>query len=480
MRGLTSQDGRTTAVTVLVWLVALGVVLRLASMAAWTPALLGNFDTPLYLTSAANDLFSDPGRPAGYPLFLRGLHALYPSLSLLVLAQHLLGVCTALLLFSSVRRVVSDGWALLPAAIVLLAGPQLFHEQAVLSEPLFAFLLAALCYCCVRALESNPLAWGSAAGLLAAAAACVRAVGLLFVGLAVVWLVAAVPAPALRRLAIGGAATLAAALVIGAYAASARHEAGYVGPGLTRVGGLHTYSSVAPFADCGRFTPPPGTRGLCERRAPADRPGPFWYQPPPFRFFAGGPITPEQDRQLSAFARTVVLHQPLDYLRDRGAELTRFWSSDLHHANGLDSESYGVVRTGLSQPIHRKTGRVLREWYGNPKPKIWNGAWDALSAYERRTRLEGPVFVLLVLLALAGLPLARGQRLKVGLLLAGAAMAALVGPVVLTYYDARFAIPGYGLLGAAAAIGAAGLWERAVAWRASRHDVLTAREGAAA
>jgi hypothetical protein len=91
--------------------------------------------------------------------------------------------------------------------------------------------------------------------------------------------------------------------------------------------------------------------------------------------------------------------------------------------------------------------------------------------------LEGPVFVVLVLCALCGLPLARGRRLRAGLLLAGVALAALVGPIALTYYDARFAVPGYGPLAAAGAIGAATLWERASVWRARRQPAPSAREG---
>jgi hypothetical protein len=108
-----------------------------------------------------------------------------------------------------------------------------------------------------------------------------------------------------------------------------------------------------------------------------------------------------------------------------------------------------------------------------------------LDAYERRTRLEGPAFVALLLCALLGVPLARGRRLAVGLLMLAASVVTLVGPIAVLYFDPRYAIPGYGSLATAAAIGAAALAERLLArgrgrWASRRTgDVADARKALA-
>ena len=47
--------------------------------------------------------------------------------------------------------------------------------------------------------------------------------------------------------------------------------------GLNDMRGWNLYAHVAPFADCGKFTPPEGTAILCVARPPAKRPGPFGY-----------------------------------------------------------------------------------------------------------------------------------------------------------------------------------------------------------
>ncbi len=209
-------------------LVAVG--LRLALIDAQRPGFLGFIDSLLYLRSARDQLLADPGRPAGYPLFLRILHGLDGNLSFALLVQHLLGLATGLLLFLTVRRVVPAGWALVPAAVVLLAGPQLFLEHAPLSDSLFTFLVAAACWCATRALDERPALWGGLATGLAAVSVCVRSVGMLLPLLIVVWLVAAAGGDLRRRLRIGAVAFACGWLVLASYVVWAKREAGYVGP----------------------------------------------------------------------------------------------------------------------------------------------------------------------------------------------------------------------------------------------------------
>src|SRR4051812_17482354 len=120
-----------------------GVLLRGLVIAAWSPAFMGWPDAKSYLDVAHGELFSNVLRPAGYPLFVRALDGVYPSLSLIVLANHALGLGTVVVLFAAVVRAGAPPLlGLVPAAIVALNGDTVFLEHAPLSEPLFVFLVA--------------------------------------------------------------------------------------------------------------------------------------------------------------------------------------------------------------------------------------------------------------------------------------------------------------------------------------------------
>jgi hypothetical protein len=475
MRRWRSAIGGRGVALGLAGLLAAGIALRVALLIAWRPGFLGNLDSTLYLSAANVNLFRDQGRPSGYPLFLHVLHGLVGQLSFTVVVQHALGVATALLLFLTLRRVVPAGWGLVPAGVVLLAGPQLFLEHALLSESLFTCAVVAATYCAVRVLDGRAFPWAHLAGALAATAACVRSLGIALPFLLVGWLLLCAPGGWRPRLAVAGTVALCAWLPLAAYVVLAKREAGYVGPSLTRNGGLLLYAGVARFADCAKFTPPPGTRGLCEARPPSQRPGHFWYflgrgSPPQRTFRTTFFLRPEQDKRLSAFARAAIVHQPLDYLRDTVSDLARYWSSEVNYLGAYDGQTYGAFTESLLGEAQYEAARIASEWYGTGDVATRAGALDALRAYERRTRLEGPAFMALALLACAGLPLARGRRLQVGLLLLGVTLLTVVAPIASSYYEARFAIPGYGPLAASGALGAACIWERLSARRQARRS----------
>jgi 4-amino-4-deoxy-L-arabinose transferase-like glycosyltransferase len=442
-------------------LLVAGIALRVGLVLARSPAFLGNGDSFFYLFSAQGTLFADLLRPAGYPLFLRLPHLVSSDLSFTVLVQHALGVGTAVLLLLLVRQVVSAGWALLPAAVVLLAGPQLLLEHAPLADAPFTFMVVAACCCAYRALEARPLLWAGLAGLLVAAASCMRALGLLFAALLVVWLVCAVPGSVRWRLLVGAIAASCAWLVLATYMIAASEARAPVGLGLSRMGGLNLYIRVAAFVDCERFTPPAGTRDLCEERPPSQRPGPYWYtlSPESPGLQRLDKPRPAANAALTRFTRAAILHQPGDYLRAVGTDLSRFWSSDAHYAP-LEGESYDVSTRILLTSHYHLTPSAVADWYDTGEVRTRGGLLRALRDYERHTRLEGPALMALVLLALGGLPLARGRRLKLGLLLLGASVVALVAPVATATFAARYAVPGYGFVAATAALGAASLWER--------------------
>jgi hypothetical protein len=88
---------------------------------------------------------------------------------------------------------------------------------------------------------------------------------------------------------------------------------------------------------------------------------------------------------------------------------------------------------------------------------------DRLRSWERATRIQGPVLVVLVLLMLAAPPLLRGKARLGALLVTLMTLVLLIGPVAAVVWDARYAMPALPLLGCAAGLGA---W--AIATRAAR------------
>src|SRR3954451_12411425 len=79
-----------------------GVALRVTMMVAWQPAFMGWPDARSYLDVAHGQLFGNVLRPAGYPLFLRGLDGLGASLTFIVGLNHLLALGSAVLLYLAV------------------------------------------------------------------------------------------------------------------------------------------------------------------------------------------------------------------------------------------------------------------------------------------------------------------------------------------------------------------------------------------
>ena len=279
--------------------------------------------------------------------------------------QHVLGLASALLLYLAARRVgLSRWWSLLPAGVLALSGPQMLIEHAVLTEALFVFLQTAAVYTAARAVSERDWAWALGAGLLAGATVTVRTLGLLLAGVLILW-VALASGGAWRRRLIRAGATLAATLfVVAAYLAYQESETGETG--LTRAGVWTMYGRVGPFADCDRFTPPEGTRRLCEDTREEERPGPNSYifgpGTPAIKTF-GSPFvaTEEQHDLIGEFARTAIVNQPLDWLDHVVTEdLVRYVSSDRVVRDGGQGLSFdGLQEVLMSGPQDGETAAVI-------------------------------------------------------------------------------------------------------------------------
>ena len=305
-----------------------GLALRLYFIWRWRPALIGFPDTSIYIEDALTGIFNDPLRVGGYSEFLRLMHGIHPHLSFAIFVQHLLGLASGLLLFGAVRRAGLSGWvALVPAAVVMLGGSEIFVEHAPLSEAVFIFLVDLALYAIVRAWKGG-WGWAVLAGLALGAATDVRSLGLVL--LAVMIVVAPLTAPGAwrRRALIGAVILLAAALPIGGFLRAHEQAEGY--GGFTGAGYFDLYARVAPFADCSKFTPPAGTADLCIHVPRSQRPGhdvwEFTGISPAVHAFGEPDVTvpqPGENAKLRSFAEAAILGQPLEYLEYVGRDLVR-------------------------------------------------------------------------------------------------------------------------------------------------------------
>ena len=451
-------------------IVAAGIALRLLALLSYRPAVLAHNDTVGYLHASRWGLFSDPVRPGGYPLFLRAVRWVSDSLTVTVVLQHLLGMAAAWLLYLTVRRLGGSRWsALLPPAIVLLAGEYLYLEHSLMSEPLFLLTLSAGAYALARALteSARPAAaalWAAGAAASFTASATVRTVAMFAVPLVVVAIALAVEGGWRRRLVVAGAAAGAALAVALVYALPLQHDTGDLRP--ARAGGWSLYGRAAPFADCTRFDPPAGTRVLCEQTPPDSRPGGnhyAWVAGPARRQFGGPPIG---DEVVGRFARAAIRAQPLDYLEAVGTDLVRYVAPgfnarpDSGHLPG-DSRFPPSDRSAEGQVLG-----ALEPLYGPQRLDVRSGS-DLLEAWSGVVRLHGALIALLLVGALAAGVVLRGPPRRAALALGAVSVAMLAVPALISEYSHRYAVPLAPLLAVCAALAADALARRRAVRRSS-------------
>lgn len=463
--------GERVAVVGLIAVLAAGAVMRLLFLAAWRPAFFGFPDSVTYVGLAMEKLWVDPTREVGYPLFLRELHAIFPNhLTWVIALQHLFGLASALLVFLAVRRSGGPPWlGLLPAALIALNGAEMFLEHSPLTESLFIFLLSLALYFAASAAGARMPVWAALAGLALGTANTVRVVALPLIVVLLVWLLLWSNDTWRRRLLGTCAAMAAMACVLVPYVIVQHEHTGYWGLS-TPAGAWNLYSRVAPFADCHKFTPPPGTSVLCEatppsqRRlgieqytfdeavSPADRAfgkgaGPFW-------------ATQESDKKIAAWTRAVILHQPLEYLETVFESVLAYVGTvnlvfSSHNELGYNYQSFYHEALFAHQEL--ETARVTRlDFYGANSYKTNSGLLNFVLGYETVTRVHGVLAAILMLLTFFAPFLPRGRPRQLGLLFFLMAWVALITPAASHTWDARAAIPPIGPLGGAAALG---LWQ---------------------
>jgi Dolichyl-phosphate-mannose-protein mannosyltransferase len=446
-------------------ILALGVALRAYFLVRWRPALLGFPDSATYVQIAHTGIFDNPLRVGGYAEFLRLLHAISPHLRFAIAVQHALGMVTGLLLYGIVRRAGGPRWlALVPTAVVVLGGSELFIEHAPLSESLFAFLVNLALYCFVRSWHGRA-AWAGAGGLALGLAADVRVIGEAIAAVMLVAALLAAPAPWRRRVLLGGLIVIATAVPIAFY--THEREATIHQAGMTSTGYFDLYARVAPFARCEKFHPPRELQRLCISMPVSRRLGhDHWeFTPisPAFRVF-GSPdasVSAHENPQLRRFALDAILGQPLSYLEYVGRDLIRIvdpsFASSPYPQIGI--RGYGNTPASLLNYYFLPSSSANAElaiasYY--PAEIYKHHDISLLTDWEMGTRLEGPAMALLLVLALLAPLLTGGDQRRASALLLASSAVLLVAPILVSEYDYRFTIPAFGTLAAAAAYGAWG------------------------
>jgi hypothetical protein len=438
----------------LIVLLCVGAAIRLVAVVLYPNAVLENYDSGWYM---AGGLFDDPREPSGYHLLLAALRLVWPATLPIVLLQHLMGLATGVIAYALAREAgVARGWAAAAAAPILLAGEVLYLEHSVMTETLITLLLAGALLLLVRAGRRRSLALAALAGLLLGLCAITRSIGVPLAVVGVAWLAVLAPQALGARLRLAAGTAVTAAAVVGVYLAVATTG---THPGLFDNSSLYAYARVGQFADCSRFTPPAGTRSLCESTPTKGRPGP--------RFYAGDPASPgvrlehtdpaHAEGRLGAFARAAALGEPLAYanavvidgfryLREdvqpnvNGTYGTGFWGLDLSMVRMEPSAL--VVRAAQSRypSIHASVPRGQKLW------AVWDGV----------LRVGGLVLALIVLLAVAA-PFLRGPGRRVAALCTVTGLALMIVPIATLIWNQRYAEPAYVPLAVSAAVAAAAL-----------------------
>jgi len=456
----------------LVLVLAAGIVVRLGFMYAYRPGFFGFPDSVGYFAFANTEVFGTPYRPAGESMFIYALRFVSDELSFTVLAHHVLGVVTGLLLYLSCRRSGAGPWlSAVPAGVVLLGGTQIFLEHSTMSEPTFTALLAGGLYATVRARDGHHVRWLVLAGALAGAAAIVRVVGVVVLVALGVWVIFHYRERSSERLRAALALAAPAVLVLIVYLVAHADVTGTWG--LTRTQGQTLYARTATFANCSEFKPPAGTERLCETRPAIDRPPAVHYQfaptSPGLKAFGAPPALPQADTpedwawkyddKVGDFARAAILGQPAAYSKTVAWGLVNFVTpTEVGPRSVSDWDTDDLVRN-MRSSYEGSAQSFFPNYYATPAA-FQRRSPGTLDAYGRHLRVEGPLTAVFVLLTLAGLTFGRGPLRRATVPFALAAGALMVATVAFLYYDVRYATPVFGFVAASAALGTGALIAR--------------------
>jgi 4-amino-4-deoxy-L-arabinose transferase-like glycosyltransferase len=439
----------------LLGLVALGVVLRAVAVISWWPA------TPIledgYQRFAANP-FLDFQHSAGYDLIVAALGHVSRQIAFTVLVQHAIGVASALLYWTALRRLTSSSWpGMLAAAIVLLDPDEIFLEHSIMSEVWVVLAIAVGLYAAVRSLQA-PMPWWRwplLCGVALAVAVMIRSAAAPLIPVVALTLLLYGPSPLRRSRERLGAAVVVCgvvgvALLAFAFANQAYGQRFAISPSP----GWYLYGRVAQFADCRDFTPPPGTRRLCQSIPPSTRPAAYNYmftpQSPAVRAFGAFPA---QDDVVGGWARRALEAQPLDFLTMAWSYLRSYYvpgslPARLRGSTGLDPQLDFLSTSLFAAELHRDLESYYRPF------GVHSQHWGLVLLHDisRVIRFGATLLFITTLLVLIGLFVGLRQS-RAGVLLFGVGGFTLILiPAMLSTYAGRYSLPMAAPMTAGAAI----------------------------
>jgi hypothetical protein len=428
----------------LIGLLAAGAALRVLALIAVWPGIWFS-DSNVYVTAAATGTLS-PIRPVGYSLLVAPFHAL-GSASALIIVQHLLGLAIAAGVYALLLRRGAPRWlALLGAAPAALDLYLVVVEHTMMAETVYHAALLG-CLLCVLWNERPGLAALAGAGLLLGYVGTVRSVGVPFVAVLAVYLIA-------RRTGWRGLAVFGAgwALVMGGYALLYHHQHGTFA--VSESSGMFLYGKVAPFADCARLGDVPAAeREFCPD--PANRLSAnayVWSSDSPIH---GHGIS--DGDEIRDFATRVIRDRPgryahivltgfLHYFRpghpisgdDYPVDAWRFPKDPRHwsYPGYRGPIRHGDPARRREHPVtepNRDVAEMAGDWH------VHAGVSRFLHQAQRFLYTPGPLLALCVLLAIAAAVL---RRRADAALLAGLAVVALLVSQLLSVFSYRY---GFGM-----------------------------------
>ncbi len=420
-----------------------GLVVRVLVVLTYNPFFWFT-DTPGYL-KGAEILKPNGTRPWGYSAFLLVFQHLGLSLREIVVLQHLLVLGLGVLLYAFLVHRGVARWLAALAIVPLALSPLIVNiEHHLLSDPLFIILYAG---------AAVTLAWSDTrpgtyicalGGFLAASAAITRQVALVMALLLVAYLL-------VRRV---GAVRVAAFVVAFAIPVTAylfwMHETWGVWS-FSTWRGKHLYARVAPIAQCDRLgTLTAQERLLCDPRPLDERPGPEGY------LWVGedAPARSLPDKVDLAFARKVILHQPLDYLRMIGTDASQLFYPGQRQRRGEPCVAYWAYPDPL--PRGCRTDAVGKKIWATHPFRTNESLSPLLRRYQRTDYPVGPLFLFCLLVTAVAL-LWRiqepGWRLRLdAALFAVYGFGVILASIATANFSYRYSVPLYATLPIAAAL----------------------------
>jgi hypothetical protein len=450
---------------------AVASAVRVAVAIAYQPAIFfGDSWAYLDLAYDGDPVGFAPDRPSGYPLAIDLLSVFGRSLLAITTAQHVAGLVTGVLVYALLRRLALPRWlATAAAAVVLLDAYAIALEQQVLAEAFFTLALAASFFC-VAGRDRGPAVLAASGGLLAVAVT-MRTAALFAVP---VWVLYVVWVHRRPRLLAGAALGLALPLLV--YASWQAADTGRFG--LTQADGWFLYGRVGEIADCGDAQVPAAARPLCNRTARDRREGAAYHiwnaDGPARRTFGGMSRDPDEQARsneaLRGFARAIIRDRPGEYAQLVWKDFLRYFTPG---ARSRGNSDLAVALPQFGRLVRRN--EIARDrWFPGFVPHVRPPA-KRVRDYHERVHVPRPLMAALAIAALVELALAaaalalrrpRPPRHREVFLLAGAALAMLLGTAATSEFVLRYLIPVVPLLvcgGAAASADLAALAARLAA-----------------